>query len=266
MPIPRNEETLLPILQFLAGRKEASNREIYEYIEKVFKLSPEEKSARFASSKKVIYQNHVRWGLLILRKAGLTRSPESEMNAITEYGKEVLSKNKKIDLKVIRQSKEYSSWERGFGSSKSILEEAKDTTEETPSPEDLLEAAYKRNKEVVKEELLALIRSKSGDSSFLEQLVADLVKKMGYYDAEVTGRPYDGGIDGTVYVDPLKTDFFKFQAKNWGNDVGTDEIKNFVASFRPQLKGLFVTTSKFHAGVTKYLDMNRDLNVILIDQ
>lgn len=88
---------------------------------------------------------------------------------------------------------------------------------------------------------------------------------MGYYDAEVTGRPYDGGIDGTVYVDPLKTDFFRFQAKNWGSDIDTDEIKNFVASFRPQLKGLFVTTSKFQAGVTKYLEANRDLNVILID-
>ena len=128
-----------------------------------------------------------------------------------------------------------------------------------------MDTVYRKNKDAVKEELLARVRSKKDDSAFLEQLIADMVKKMGYSDAEVTGRPGDGGIDGIVYVDQLKTDFFQFQAKNWGRNVSTNEMKNFVASLSPQQKGLFVTTSRFESGVDRYLESKKHLNVILID-
>lgn len=264
MAIPRNEETLLPILTLLSDKKPRSNNEINAHIEKVFKLTPAERVRRFATSKKIIYQNHVRWGLLILRNAGLIESKNRESNAITVQGLTFLSKKLKLPdlLRLVKQATDSTKVQSKSG----VLLEAKDILDE--SPEDLLDKAYKKNKESVKEELLALVRSKNKDSSFLENLVVDLVKKMGYYDAIVTGRTGDGGIDGIVYVDPLRTDFFPFQAKNWAadNPVRSPDVQKFAGGSRsfPLSKGLFITTSKYTPDAEKFVKENK-LNIILID-
>lgn len=112
------------------------------------------------------------------------------------------------------------------------------------SHEDLLDTAYGKNRKSVKEELLTLVRSK--ESSVLN-LITDLVKKMGYFDAEVTGRAGGGGIDGVVYTNPLRTDSFLSEAKNWApsNPVRSPDIQKFAGSSRsfPLAIGLSITTS-----------------------
>lgn len=258
MPIPRNAETLLPILKLLADGKPRTNADIYDHIAKIFKLTPAERSERFSASGKLIYQNHTRWGLFILRKLGLIES-DLQHHRITKKGLDpaYLSKLKSKSLRELASS--------SLKTLPLIDPEKREKELVATSPEDLLEAAAKRNKELIKEELLKRIRSKSSDSSFLETLVKDLGVKMGYPLSIVTGRSGDGGIDGTWYTNELKIEHLKYQAKNWASPVDVREVKNFVASITPETKGIFVTTSSFRENARKYVGENKHLDIKLID-
>ena len=60
---------------------------------------------------------------------------------------------------------------------------------------------------------------KGKSPGFFEELVIDLLVKMGYggsrEDAEAVGRSGDGGIDGTINEDRLGLDVVYVQAKRW---------------------------------------------------
>ena len=101
-----------------------------------------------------------------------------------------------------------------------------------------------------------LHRVREAPSSFLEQAVVDLLITMGYGGGNdtmglVTGRPSDGGIDGTIREDALGLDEVYVQAKKYadGNTVGESDLRNFAGAIDAAgtTKGVFVTTSSFHA-------------------
>lgn len=90
--------------------------------------------------------------------------------------------------------------------------------------------------------------------TFFEQLVADLLVKMGYgglrRDAgERIGQSGDGGIDGIIKEDRLGLDAIFIQAKRWQGSVGRPEIQKFVGALQGQRarKGVFITTSTYIA-------------------
>jgi restriction system protein len=106
---------------------------------------------------------------------------------------------------------------------------------------------------------------------FLEQVVVDLVVRMGYggsrKDAgEALGRSGDEGIDGIIKEDPLGLDIIYLQAKRWEGTVGRPEIQKFAGALQGQRarKGIFITTSGFSAEALNYVSMI-DSKIILID-
>ena len=81
-----------------------------------------------------------------------------------------------------------------------------------------------------------------------EQLVVDLLEKIGYGQGQTVGRSGDGGIDGIIDQDALGLEKIYVQAKRYtSGSVGEPEIRNFAGSMiaRGATKGVFITTSGF---------------------
>ena len=105
--------------------------------------------------------------------------------------------------------------------------------------------------------------------AFFEQLVVDLMRKMGYGrlgTGYVTGGSGDGGIDGIIEEDKLGLNKICLQAKRYKpeNKVGVGEIDRFIGSkpYRTIGKGVFITTSEF---TPKAKDSACTSHVVLID-
>lgn len=113
-----------------------------------------------------------------------------------------------------------------------------------------MQAAYEllRNQLVI--DLLKKIKENS--PRFFEELVIDVLVKMGYGGSKADagtaiGRSGDGGIDGIIKEDRLGLDVIYVQAKRWENTVGRPVVQAFVGSIegRRANKGIIITTSDY---------------------
>ena len=141
--------------------------------------------------------------------------------------------------------------------------------DETKTPVDLLESSYKRLRNELAEQLLEKV--KQSPPEFFEQLVVDLLVKMGYggtiKDAGLAiGRSGDGGIDGIINEDKLGLDVVYIQAKRWDGVVGRPIVQGFAGSLEGQRakKGVFITTSAFTKEAQDYVG-RIEKRVVLID-
>ena len=137
------------------------------------------------------------------------------------------------------------------------------------TPEEAIELAHQGLREQLMAELLTRILGCS--PTFFEQLVVELLVKMGYggsrRDAgERIGQSGDGGIDGIIKEDRLGLDTIFIQAKRWQGSVGRPEIQKFVGALQGQRakKGVFITTSSYTADAADYAT-RIDTKVVLID-
>ena len=136
-----------------------------------------------------------------------------------------------------------------------------------PLPDGDIEDIYQQIREKIAADLLQQIKANS--PAFFENLVIDLLVKMGYggsrEDAEAVGRSGDGGIDGIINQDRLGLDVVYVQAKRWKNNVGVPEIAGFAGALagKGANKGIFITTSDFTKAAKDYDAAG--FKIILID-
>ena len=136
-----------------------------------------------------------------------------------------------------------------------------------PPPDGDIEEIYQQIRKKIAEDLLQQIKENS--PAFFENLVIDLLVKMGYggsrEDAETVGRSGDGGIDGIINQDRLGLDVVYVQAKRWQDNVGAPEIAGFAGALAGQgaNKGIFITTSDFTKAAKDYDAAG--FKIILID-
>jgi restriction system protein len=110
------------------------------------------------------------------------------------------------------------------------------------------------------------------EPGFFEQLVVDLLGRMGYGTSaesrQRVGRSGDGGIDGIISLDRLGLEKIYIQAKKWARDrrVGRPEIQAFFGALAGQraTKGLFMTTAGFTSDAEDYA-ANVSGSLILVD-
>ena len=120
------------------------------------------------------------------------------------------------------------------------------------------------------DELLGKLKKTS--PSFFEQLVVELLVKMGYggsrADAgKAIGKSGDGGIDGIIKEDRLGLDVVYIQAKRWDNNaVGRPDVMQFAGALQAQRanKGIFITTSRFTEDARSYVSQIGS-KIVLID-
>lgn len=136
-------------------------------------------------------------------------------------------------------------------------------------PEEKIASAIDEHLKQIKQELLDNIML--NHPSFFEQLVVELLLKMGYgYDSNsgiVTGRPHDNGIDGIISEDKLGLDLIYIQAKRYSstNKVGRGELHTFIGAMGHIQKGVFITTSSYTKEAYDFGTQQQQKNIKLID-
>jgi restriction system protein len=270
LAIPDFQSVMLPVLKLLGDKKEYQSKEIKDYICKEFKLTQKEMEEKLPSSNSIsLISNRVAWAEAHMKMAGIIESPRRGFYRITNDGVNVLKKTpEKINLKFLQSFEEY---KRKKAEWKNKEKEDSQENEEINSltPDEMLELGHKKIKNELSTELL--IRVKETSPKFFENLVIELLIKMGYGGSleergSVTGKSGDEGIDGVIKEDKLGLDIIYIQAKKWEGNVGRPEIQKFVGALQGQRakKGIFITTSSFNENSYEYVS-KIDIKVILIN-
>lgn len=270
MAIPSSEILLLPLLQAVKDGKEYYAADITAALAKQFSLTDEELSVMLESGTK-LFTNRVAWAKSYLVMAGFLVGTRRGYFKITEEGVKFLSTNpQQLDLKFLRSVPRYKAFlEKWKKNKKGNVEiESQTNSAAYQNPQELLESSYQQIRQTLAQEILAKVKSSS--PQFFEQLVIDLLVKMGYggtlRDARAIGKTGDGGVDGIIKEDKLGLDVIYVQAKRWENVVGRPELQKFVGALAGQgaKKGIFITTSDFTSDAWEYQPMN-DTKIVLID-
>ncbi len=242
--------------------------EIVEALSEEFQLTPSERKELLPSGKQTIMKNRVGWTRTYLKKATLVHSPKRGAVCITSAGKKLLdSKPDRIDRKSLLQFPEFVAFTKTHHRQKGL--EMASTEEDWATPEEILDAAYQQLRDELESELLDQVKKAS--PHFFEQLVVDLLVRMGYggslQDAgQAVGKSGDGGIDGIIKEDRLGLDLIYIQAKGWEGTVGRPEIQKFAGALQGHRarKGVFITTSSFTKEAKAYVSSIEN-KIVLLD-
>lgn len=268
MAIPDYQSVMLPLLKFVADNREHSLREAIDSLASEFSLTEAERTEMLPSGQQAIFNNRVGWARTYLKKAGLIESTRRGFFRITDRGRKVLSDAPdRIDVNFLEQFEEFVQF-RSIRRDKGLLDEVgADAADQTP--EESLESAYQKLREGLASEILQI--TKNCSPAFFEQLVVDLLVRMGYGGSrreagQALGKSGDGGIDGIIKEDKLGLDIIYIQAKRWDGTVDRPEVQKFAGALQGQRarKGIFITTSAFTKEATDYAAFI-DSKIILID-
>lgn len=276
MAIPKYNEFYAPMLRFLGDGVPRKMKEIQEYMRTHFHLSEEDMAQLVPSRCQTIVANRTYWAGTYLSKAGLLSRPARGELVITEEGKKALS-----DLPDPITDKwlcRYDSFRKFLGrdtdgtaaksETAAAVRAADDSRpEDDETPDDAFENAFQKIHRELQDALMEEVMRISPKA--FEQMVLDLMAKMGYGTFENAGRTTaatgDEGIDGIIMEDKLGFDLIYIQAKKWGKDhvVGRPEVQAFVGAIAGKGgQGLFVTTSSFTRQAKEYAEKQ---HIILMD-
>lgn len=258
MSIPKYPEFYPYILKHTDKPKTLA--ELFETTVSEMKIPEEALTIRLPSGEPKA-KNRMRWAIHFLTRAVLVEKPSRGVVVITPRGKDVRKKyGMNIDNSVLQQFPEFSS----FLDVKTDGSEEKSTGDHDEfTPTDQMENAADRLRREIKTVLLRNIMDKH--PSFFENLVVQLLKKMGYGSkgdfAEPVGKPGDEGIDGIIHEDSLGLDVVYIQAKRLdpGRPVGRGDLQKFAGALlgKKISKGVFITTSNFSQQARNYADDQR---------
>ena len=128
-----------------------------------------------------------------------------------------------------------------------------------------VEETYRGIRKILEEALLQELRQM--DPTVFEQLVVDLISKMGYGTGKHVGRVGDGGIDGIVTDHRLGLYKVYIQTKRQGKTATKTDIVKFRDALRLQeaTVGIFVAISRFSKPFYKSGQID-DYKSVLIDE
>lgn len=272
MAVPKFFEFFPAVIQVLLDNQEKSVKQIRLDAVKLMHISDEDCIELLPSGRQRTVDNRVNWAITYLKNAGLIRSIKRGVYVITEEGmKAYTDVGDRIDLAYLER---YESFRSFHGAS--LATPATKSNEETPqeeTPQDMFEKAYLQINAALAEDLLAAIMDHS--PQFFEQLVVDLLLKMGYGSSLnssglVVGKTGDEGIDGIIREDKLGFSNIYIQAKRWDPEtmsIGRPEIQKFVGALAGQgaSKGLFITTAQFTKEAINYASKQSAAKIVLVD-
>ena len=212
-------------------------RILMQEIEKTVELSAWEKEVlentgniRWQSNMHFTSVDYVRAGYLIKKKGNWTITPEGE-DAL------------KLGAEELRDEawRRYRAWYRGKGQTNDEKPTIQPEEDNDPAKETLIEL------ETLEERAVNGIREylKSKNPYEFQDLVAALLKAMGYYIQSVAPRGKDGGIDVVAYVDPLgaKTPRVKVQVKHKPETaIPASDVRALLGILKAGDIALFVTS------------------------
>lgn len=234
-------------------------RILMQEIEKSIELSAWDKSIlentgniRWQSIMHFTSVDYVRAGFLIKKKGNWTITPEGE-DAL-KFGAEKLRDE---------SAKRYKVWYRGKEQTIEEKPTAQPEEENDPVKETMIEL------ETLEERAANGIREylKSKNPYEFQDLVAALLKAMGYYIQSVAPRGKDGGIDIVAYTYPLgaKTPRIKVQVKHKPDTAtGAADVRALLGILKAGDIALFVTSGTYSTDA-KHAATSGDKFIRLID-
>jgi restriction system protein len=105
------------------------------------------------------------------------------------------------------------------------------------------------------------------DPGTFEELIGELLERIGFEDVEVTKRSGDGGIDvrGVLTVGGVTRVKTAIQVKRWANNVPDRIVRELRGSIGPAEQGLIITTSRFTKAAIKEAEVSDRAPVTLIN-
>ena len=264
MAIPSFQEITLPLLGIAADGEVHSLAEARKTLAAHFRLTEAEEAELLPSGRQGRFANRVAWAKVYLERAGVLASPGRGQFQITPRGREILANPPGIiDIRYLERFPDF----RDFRSRARAQTAVPGESIEPDTPEETLETAYQSIRARLASELLE--RVKAASPRFFEQMVVELLLRMGYGRAgggEAIGKSGDEGIDGVIAEDRLGLKMVYLQAKRWEGTVGRPEIQKFVGALHGKRarKGVFITTGTFSAEATSYVK-TIDPRIALID-
>lgn len=263
MTIPKHEEIRLPALRLLEQSDVIPIRAFEMPLAKVFKLTEEEMAQEYKTGNARIFYDRITWALSYMNMAGLVERPKRGLYQISGLGREKLNSPDTINEYIAIQLQNRKHEQRATA----------DPVEETLTPKEELLQSSEEIKSALYEEILSVILSKSPRA--FEQLVVDLLQKMGYGGevkaaAEVTQYSNDKGIDGIIKEDVLGLGRIHIQAKRYAreNSVGSREVQEFIGALAvaQSSKGVFITTSTYTKSAREAVaNLSGSTKLVLID-
>jgi restriction system protein len=141
---------------------------------------------------------------------------------------------------------------------------------EVPEGEELTDQAQKANLDELQEQAISGIKDYLNQKNPYEfqDIVAALLRAMGYYTPFVSPKGKDGGIDIIAYQDPLgiKTPRLKIQVKHYPqNPIAADAIRSLKGLVNSGDEvGLFVTSGRFSNEAERFA-REANVHIKLID-
>lgn len=269
MPIPKFDELMLPLMQFLQDGKEHSLKDSIAYVESHSNISEAERNQLLPSGRQRVIVNRVGWASSFLKKAEYIQRPHRGFMQITKRGAEHLAKSP--NALTVEDLKRFPEFQANWDLGREDRQEESQSVLQDQTPEERIEGAFEEIEEDLAKNILEQIGSLS--PAFFERLVVDLLLKMGYggsfKDAgRAIGKSGDGGIDGIIKEDRLGLDTIYIQAKRYKEEstIGSGDVRDFIGALaiHHAKKGIFITTSSFSNDAYKSA-VALDTKIVLID-
>lgn len=259
--LPRSKQTAakaiyeaLKVLQEAGG--ELPGKEVIEQVAKRLTFTQWE-SERYEKSGYIRWQSILHFYTIDCMKAGFLLK-HNGVWSLTDEGERALQLNPSQLLE--KASAGYRAWK---GQNKGLESES----EEQPGDE---KKSQKATIELLKDQALEGFREQIAKMNPYEfqDLVAALLRAMGYYTPFVSPKGKDGGIDIVAYQDPLgaQTPRIKVQVKHRPQEtISANDIRSLTGTLSKDGDvGLFVTSGRFSPDAEAYA-RNSHLHVRLID-
>ncbi len=242
-----------------------------------FKLTAQDQEELIPSGRKTRVTDRVQWALTYLRQAKLIESPKRGVNQITSRGREYLKRAPDvIKPEALMEFPEFAAFQQRTretspkpeAPAKGQASIAIETSSKTP--QEAIETAFAEYRDSLAHDVLEQVKSLS--PARFEQLIVDLMLRLGYGGPEKTGRRLgrsgDEGVDGVIDQDKLGLEKIYLQAKRWSDGkVGRKEVQAFVGALSGQSasKGVFITTSVFTEDARDFANKAANFKISLVD-
>jgi restriction system protein len=255
----RNGEMLRNLLQILQEQPDGlPSREALARLRAKIQLTDYEKG-RFENGA-LRFDQIVRFATVDASKAGWLLKQKGQW-IVTEQGRQALAQFPDPDAFFKRAKELYRQWRSS---------QPEGRAEERPEPaeveaEKASEITFEQAEEQAWSEVEQYLRGMPPYD--FQELVAALLRAMGYHVAWVAPPGKDGGIDILAWGDPLGTrpPRIKVQVKRVGQNVSVEGLRSFMALLGDDDVGLFVTTSGFTKDAQEEARTQEKRKVTLVD-
>jgi restriction system protein len=271
--VPDFQSLMRPCLAAHEDRQPHTAGDLRDRLADQLGVTTEDRAVLLPSGTQPLFSNRLAWAITHLAQAGLLDRPARGVTQITTRGLEVLKEfPDRVDMRVLRQFPEYEEFRTRTRQRKGLPDlpdSQAEGTHDDLAPRDAIAGVIDTAHAAVAADLLSRILKQP--AVFLEQLVLQLLVKMGYGGLEANtehlGSPGDGGLDGLIRLDKLGLDIVYVQAKRYTDrHVGRPDIQAFVGALHgaQASRGIFITTSRFSADARDYAE-RVNARLILID-